>query len=120
LRKPGAANSHPTPKLKLHSAASIDEALLHAAGNAGSRWIADYIRARNPAGALRVRGAILESLQNLVAWPEIGRRQTEEGVRKLVTRKYPYLIYYKIDAAADEIVVLTIQHPARQRQYEDA
>jgi len=73
-----------------------------------------------PAGALRVRGAILESLQNLVAWPEIGRRQTEEGVRKLVTRKYPYLIYYKIDAAADEIVVLTIQHPARQRQYEDA
>jgi len=73
-----------------------------------------------PAGALRVRGAILESLQNLVAWPEIGRPQTEEGVRKLVTRKYPYLIYYKIDAAADEIVVLTIQHPARQRQYEDA
>ena len=54
--------------------------------------IADYIRTRNPAASLRVRGAILDSLQNLVLWPEVGRRQTVEGVRKLVTRKYPYLV----------------------------
>ena len=49
--------------------------------------IADYIRARNPAASLRVRAAILDSLQNLVLFPEVGRRQTVEGVRKLVTRK---------------------------------
>jgi toxin ParE1/3/4 len=53
-------------------------------------------------------------------WPEIGRRQTVEGVRKLVTRRYPYLVYYTWDESADEIVVLTIQHPARERIYEDA
>ncbi|MFL5002018.1 MAG: type II toxin-antitoxin system RelE/ParE family toxin [Xanthobacteraceae bacterium] len=38
--------------------------------------IAEYIGARNPAASLRVRGAILESLQDLVLWPEIGRRQS--------------------------------------------
>jgi len=54
--------------------------------------IADYIRARNPAASLRVRGAILDSLQNLVLWPEVGRRQTIVGFRKLVTRKYRYLV----------------------------
>jgi plasmid stabilization system protein ParE len=51
--------------------------------------IANYIRERNPAGSLRVRAAILESLQNLVLFPEAGRRQAVEGVRKFVTRKYP-------------------------------
>jgi plasmid stabilization system protein ParE len=59
-------------------------------------------------------------LRNLVLFPEIGRRQTVEGVRKLVTRKYPYLVYYTLDLTAEEIIILTIQHPAREREYEDA
>jgi len=82
--------------------------------------IADYIRTRNPAASIRVRSAILDSLQNLVLWPEVGRRQTVEGVRKIVTRKYPYLVYYTVDEAAEEIVIITIRHPARRRNYEDA
>ena len=56
--------------------------------------IADYIRERNPQAALRVRAAILESLQNLVLFPQVGRQQNVEGVRKLVTRHYPYLVYW--------------------------
>jgi plasmid stabilization system protein ParE len=55
--------------------------------------IGDYIRERNPEAALRVRAAILESLQSLVLFPQVGRRQKVEGVRKLVTRRYPYLVY---------------------------
>ena len=81
--------------------------------------IADYIRTHSPGAARRVRGAILDSLQNLVLWPEIGRKQTAEGVRKLVTRRYPYFVYYTVDAATEEIVILTIRHPARERSYED-
>jgi len=61
--------------------------------------IADYIRERNPAASLRVRAAIIDSLQNLILFPDIGRRQTVQGVRKLVTRKYPYLVYYTVDPA---------------------
>ena len=37
-----------------------------------------------------------------------------------ITRKYSYLIYYVLDQSADEIVILTIQHSAREREYEDA
>jgi plasmid stabilization system protein ParE len=81
--------------------------------------IADYIRARNPAAAARVRDSIIDAMQTLVLFPRTGRRQTIEGVRKLVTRKYQYLVYYAADEAAEEIVVLTIQHPARERQYAD-
>jgi toxin ParE1/3/4 len=81
--------------------------------------IADYIRSHSPAAAQQVRAAILRSLQNLVLFPQVGRAQTVEGVRKLVTRKYPYLVYYTVDEAAGEII-LTIQHPAREREHEDS
>jgi addiction module RelE/StbE family toxin len=82
--------------------------------------IADYVSERNPKAALRVRAAIVESLQALVLFPHIGRRQKVEGVRKLVTRRYPYLVYYIIDEASEEIVIIAIQHPAREREHSDA
>ena len=81
------------------------------------RAIADYIGERNPAAALRVRDAILESLQRLVLFPEAGRRQSVEGVRKVVVRTYPYVIYYTVTAG--EIAVLTIRHAAQSRVYDD-
>jgi toxin ParE1/3/4 len=81
--------------------------------------IADYIRAENPAAAQRVRDSILESLQLLSDFPDIGRRQTEIGVRKHVTRKYGYLVYYSVDVEMNELAILTIRHPARDRSYSD-
>jgi toxin ParE1/3/4 len=81
--------------------------------------IAEYLRTRNPSAALALRDAILCSLQNLTLFPTMGRSQTVEGVRKLVTPKYRYLVYYMIDDGADDIVILTIQHPARRREYRD-
>jgi toxin ParE1/3/4 len=82
--------------------------------------IADYIHEHNPQAASRIRNAILESLQNLVMFPRLGRQQQVEGVRKVVTRRYPYLVYYTIDDAADEIVILAIRHPAQEREHSDA
>ncbi len=82
--------------------------------------IADYLRAHNPAAAQRVRAAIFASLQSVILHPYIGRAQTLEGVRKLVTRKYPYLVYFTVEEATEEIVIVTIQHPARAREHEDA
>ena len=70
--------------------------------------IADYLRERNPSAAIAARAAILESLQLLLLFPMLGRTQSVQGVRKLVTRKYGYLAYYTVDEEAEEIVVLTI------------
>jgi toxin ParE1/3/4 len=82
--------------------------------------IADYLHARNPAAAKRVRAAIYGSLQSLLMFPRLGRRQSVDGVRKLITRRYRYLVYYMIDAAEDEIVILSIRHPAQRREHADA
>ena len=82
--------------------------------------IADYIQARNPPAARRVRAAIYESLQNLILFPHAGRLQQTEGVRKFVTRRYAYLVYYTVDEIAEEIVILNVKHPAQRREHEDA
>jgi toxin ParE1/3/4 len=82
--------------------------------------IADYLHERDPAAARRVRAVIYEGLQNLILFPNAGRLQKVERIRKFVTRKYVYLIYYIVDEAADEIVILNVKHPARERDYEDA
>jgi plasmid stabilization system protein ParE len=42
------------------------------------------------------------------------------GVRRLVTRRYPYLVYYEIDDGTDEVAILAIRHPARERDPENA
>jgi toxin ParE1/3/4 len=81
--------------------------------------IGDYIRSKNPAAAVRVRAAILESLQMLTRFPRAGRAQTVEGVRKIVTRRYPYIVYYSVNDAAQELMIHTIQHPSREREYSD-
>jgi toxin ParE1/3/4 len=56
--------------------------------------IADYIHTSNPSGARRVRTVIYQTLQNLILFPHVGRSQQVEGVRKVVTRRFGYLIYY--------------------------
>ena len=35
-------------------------------------------------------------------------------------RHYTYLVYYTADESAEEIILITIQHPAREREHSDA
>jgi toxin ParE1/3/4 len=80
---------------------------------------ADYVRSRNPSAAVHVRAAIYDSLRDLILFPRAGRVQKTPGVRKIVTRKYSYIVYYLVDEAADEVVILSIKHSARKREHED-
>jgi plasmid stabilization system protein ParE len=61
--------------------------------------IADYIRPANPSAALKVRAAILAAIDTLALFPHVGRAQATGGVRKLVVRNYPYLVYFVVDGA---------------------
>jgi toxin ParE1/3/4 len=82
--------------------------------------IADKIHANNPVAAKRVGADIHTGLQNLVLFPRAGRRQKVEGVRRLVTRKFRYLIYYTIDQTAEELVILNIREPERKREHQNS
>lgn len=82
--------------------------------------IADYLSVRNPAVAIRVRKAIQDGTGLIAAFPYSGRQQSEPHIRKLVTPRYSYLIYHTVDIPGDEIAILSIRHPARERDISDS
>lgn len=77
--------------------------------------IADYLAAESPGASRRVRDAILEACRLASRFPDIGRRQSVSGVRRLVTRRYAYSIYYLPDHDAGVVAILSIQHPRREQ-----
>ena len=79
--------------------------------------IADYLRdtARRPRFVCGPRFSNRSRVWLL--FPHIGRQQDVPGVRKLITRRYRYLVYYTTDDKAEEVVVLSIQHSAREREH---
>ena len=79
-----------------------------------------YIRERNPGASYKVRAAILGALQTIGMFPEAGRAQTTASVRKLALTGFPYLIYFKVDAEKQVVLILAVQHAARRRRHTDA
>lgn len=61
----------------------------------------------------------MESIDILMSFPRAGRIQMTPGVRKLVTRHYAYLVYYSVDEVMSEVHILSIRHPAREREHDD-
>lgn len=64
---------------------------------------------------LQVRSAIYDGLETLLLFPRVGRRQEVSGIRRLVTKRYGYLIYYLHDEERREIIVLSVKHPSQSR-----
>ncbi|MGQ0677716.1 MAG: hypothetical protein ACT4N4_16745 [Rhodospirillales bacterium] len=41
-------------------------------------------------------------------------------MRKLVTRRYGYIVYYAVGDTNDDVVILNVKHPAQRREHSDA
>lgn len=78
--------------------------------------IADYLYARNPSAALRVEADLKAALRLISSYPEIGRRHRRD-VRRFAVPRCPYLIFYGIGSALDEINIFTIRHAARREEH---
>jgi toxin ParE1/3/4 len=81
--------------------------------------IYEFITARSPRGARRV-GADIEAVVELARlFPRSGRKQKTFNVRRLVSRKYRYVVTYRVDIAQDQIVILLVEHPRQNRKYQN-
>jgi plasmid stabilization system protein ParE len=74
--------------------------------------ILDGIGAESPQGAQRVRARIRSVIELLLAYPLIGVRTEEDGIRCVTTVPYPYVIFYEV--RGDEIVVHAVRHGAQR------
>jgi toxin ParE1/3/4 len=74
-----------------------------------------YIYERNRSAALSVAKRIEDLAELLGEFPLIGHLTDEAEVRILPVVRYPFLIFYAIDAATDEVVILHVRHTAQDR-----
>jgi plasmid stabilization system protein ParE len=74
-----------------------------------------YIYERNRSAALSVAKRIEDLAAMLGEFPLIGHLTDEAEVRVLPVVRYPFMIFYAIDAAAGEVVILHVRHTARER-----
>ena len=81
--------------------------------------VADYLNPRNPSAAQRVGQAIRTIIEDLPQHPMRGRRQDSPEVRKAVEPRYGYLIYYHLDEPTASVTILSVQHHALARRFED-
>jgi toxin ParE1/3/4 len=68
----------------------------------------DYIGERNPLAAIWIGDAIMASVERLSDFPESARKGRVQGTRELVITDTPFIVVYRIEAAA--IVILRVLH----------
>jgi toxin ParE1/3/4 len=77
--------------------------------------IVSYIYQNNRSAA----APVVERIDGLTAlleeFPLVGHLTDEADVRALSVVRYPFVIFYAIDSAADEIVILHVRHTAQER-----
>lgn len=73
--------------------------------------ILDHIAAESPSAAQKVARRVKTITELLLLHPEVGRLTDEEGIRRIVVRPFPYLIFY--ENLADEIIIHAVRHGAR-------
>ena len=73
----------------------------------------DYIAEHSPQGARKVQARIAQIITLLAEHPYAGPLTDDPGLRYITTTPYPYLIFYEVAEAEDEIVIIALRHGAR-------
>jgi toxin ParE1/3/4 len=78
-----------------------------------------YIFERNRMAASSVVRRIEGLCAKLGLFPRTGHLVDEAGTRRIVVVRYPFVIFYAIDLASNEVVILHVQHTARKAGDDD-
>lgn len=71
-----------------------------------------YIDERNPRGASNVKRTILKTIELIQEFPKGGRDSGEQQTRVLPAGRYPYLVYWSVEAG--EIWIVHIRDARRR------
>jgi toxin ParE1/3/4 len=77
--------------------------------------IYDHLSLRSRRTAQRVETMIRAQCERLAEHPKTGAMTDTKSVRRLPLVKYPYTIFYRVDAPAERIEIARVVHGARVR-----
>jgi toxin ParE1/3/4 len=72
-----------------------------------------YIAVDSQPSAHRVIARIKHSIDQLADFPYSGRPSEIADIRELPVVRYPYIVFYTVDAPADEVLVLRVRHTSQ-------
>jgi toxin ParE1/3/4 len=72
-----------------------------------------YIAVHSQPSAHRVIARIKRSIDQLADFPYSGRPSEIPDIRELPIVRYPYIVFYTVDAPADEVLILRVRHTSR-------
>ena len=75
------------------------------------QWIAQH----DSAAARLVIERLLDSIEHLESFPNMGRIGRDEGTREWPVPRLPYIVVYEVAAERNELLVLAIFHGAQDR-----
>lgn len=78
-----------------------------------------YISEHSRIGAQAVVERIEHASKRLELFPYTGEEVSEAGTRTLAIVRYPYMLYYAVDEALDEVVMLHVRHTAQEKPAAD-
>jgi plasmid stabilization system protein ParE len=74
--------------------------------------ILDYIEERSPRGAHKVKVAIKRTIETIEQNPNLGHPTGRGGTRGSPVGRYPYLVYWTIEA--NEVWIVHVRHGVRK------
>jgi addiction module RelE/StbE family toxin len=78
------------------------------------REIQSWIAYDNPMAALRVATRILQLIELLADFPQLGRKWEDGLTRAIVVPRLPYRIHYQVDDSAGTVNIITVVHTRRR------
>ena len=74
-----------------------------------------FIRDQSPRSAGTVARRIIDRAESLAHFPLKGKDDKPTGMRRLAVVNYPYVIFYRINDAANEVQIVSVRHTARKQ-----
>jgi toxin ParE1/3/4 len=81
--------------------------------NAELGAVLEYIRERSPRGARKVRARIGDLISLLSQYPYAGSQTNDPGLLCVTASPYPSLIFYEVNEAEEEVIIIAVRHSAR-------
>jgi plasmid stabilization system protein ParE len=80
----------------------------------------DYLLEHAPLVAAGFADSVEEAVAELLDHPYSAQATDHPGVRRKYITRFRHSIFYEVDSANDELVILNIRHAARRWPWEDA
>lgn len=82
--------------------------------------IAAFFEVENPFVLPKVRSDIESKIALIKEYPEANPQERDKSLRKAVTRRYRYIIHYRLLSELNELHIIAVRHYRQSRKFQDS